>query len=80
MKLNRAILELWSAKALAAATIERYAIDAWNDYDLRLDEESPVVDRYEWQESQHPRFDAGAVGGVGGQFQANGPVCGASSW
>lgn len=76
MKLNRAILELWSAKALAAETIERYAIDAWNDYDLRLDDESPVVDRYEWQESQHPRFDAGAAGGVGGQFKPTGQSAG----
>ncbi len=52
--------------------ITRYALEAWNDYDLRLDDCAPVVDRYEWSETQHPRFDAGAAGGVGGEFRPKG--------
>lgn len=59
--------------------ITRYALEAWNDYDLRLDDCAPVVDRYEWSEAQHPRFDAGAAGGVGGEFRPKGGSGGGST-
>lgn len=71
-KLFEAILSRWSP----AATIERYALSAWNDYDLRLDDDRPIVDRYEWNAGDHPRFAAGSPGSVGGEFRGIGQTGG----
>lgn len=62
------------------AEITRYAVSqAWSDYDLRLDDDSPSVDRYEFNEAAHPRFAAGSPNSVGGEFRPTGMSGGGGS-